>query len=214
MTRILLIDDHALFREAIARVLAGQPDFQIAGECATVEEGLEVVKKEQVDVVLLDINLGSQQGGAFLNLARAQGYQGNILVVTAGVSKFEAARLMQRGCCGIFLKHERPQVLIESIRGIAKGETKSVPALSQQQLNEAVQENQRPLTRRERQVLRGVFSGQTNKEIAFDLGVSEPLVKAVVQQLFAKAGVRNRSQLVRAAVEQYWKDVEETAENP
>jgi len=58
-----------------------------------------------------------------------------------------------------------------------------------------------------------VFSGHTNKEIAFELGVSEPLVKAVVQQLFAKAGVRNRSQLVRAAVEQYWKDVEETAED-
>jgi DNA-binding NarL/FixJ family response regulator len=213
MVRILLIDDHALFREAIARVLAAQPDFRIAGECATVEEGLEVVKKEPVDVVLLDINLGSQQGGAFLNLARAEGYQGNILVVTAGVSKFEATRLMQRGCCGIFLKHERPQLLIESIRGIAKGERTSVPALNQQQFAEAVQENQRPLTRRERQVLRGVFGGRTNKEIAYDLGVSEPLVKAVVQQLFAKTGVRNRSQLVRAAVEQYWKEVEETAED-
>jgi len=213
MVRILLIDDHALFREAIARVLAAQPDFRIAGECATVEEGLEVVKKEPVDVVLLDINLGSQQGGAFLNLARAGGYQGNILVVTAGVSKFEATRLMQRGCCGIFLKHERPQLLIESIRGIAKGERASVPALNQQQFAEAVQENQRPLTRRERQVLRGVFGGRTNKEIAYDLGVSEPLVKAVVQQLFAKTGVRNRSQLVRAAVEQYWKEVEETAED-
>jgi len=137
MVRILLIDDHALFREAIARVLANQPDFQIAGECATVEEGLEVVKKVPVDVVLLDINLGSQQGGAFPNLARAEGYQGNILVVTAGVSRFEAARLMQRGCCGIFLKHERPQLLIESIRGIAKGEQRSVPALSQQQFDEA-----------------------------------------------------------------------------
>jgi DNA-binding NarL/FixJ family response regulator len=62
-------------------------------------------------------------------------------------------------------------------------------------------------------VLRGVFGGRTNKEIAYDLGVSEPLVKAVVQQLFAKTGVRNRSQLVRAAVEQYWKEVEETAED-
>jgi len=211
MVRILLIDDHALFREAIARVLAAQPDFQIAGECATFEEGLEVVKREPVDVVLLDINLGSQQGSAFPNLARAEGYQGHILVVTAGVSKFEASRLMQRGCCGIFLKHERPQVLIENIRGIANGERRSMPAATQSQLDEAIHENQRPLTRRERQVLRGVFSGHTNKEIAFDLGVSEPLVKAVVQQLFAKTGVRNRSQLVRAAVEQYWKDVEETA---
>jgi DNA-binding NarL/FixJ family response regulator len=211
-TRILLIDDHALFREAIARVLAAQPDFEIAGECATVEEGLNIVKQEPVDVVLLDINLGSHQGGAFLNLSRSQGFVGKVLVVTAGVSKFEAARLMQRGCCGIFLKHERPQVLIESIRGIVAGAPGSVAELNPQ-FDSVTQDTRPALTRRERQVLRGVFGGHTNKEIAYELGVSEPLVKAVVQQLFAKAGVRNRSQLVRAAVEQYWKEMEETAED-
>jgi len=57
-------------------------------------------------------------------------------------------------------------------------------------------------------VLRAVFAGQTNKEIAFKLGVSEPLVKAVLQQLFSKTGVRTRSQLVRIALERYWKELE------
>src|SRR5579864_3390219 len=104
-TRILLIDDHALFREAIARVLAGQPDLEVVGEGATVSEGLEIVKTKAVDIVLLDINLGFEQGGAFPKLARAGGFSGKILVVTAGVSKLEAARLMQRGCAGVFLKH-------------------------------------------------------------------------------------------------------------
>ena len=59
--------------------------------------------------------------------------------------------------------------------------------------------------------MRGVFGGQTNKEIAFGLGVSEPLVKSVMQQLFTKTGVRNRSQLIRIAVERYWKELESEA---
>ncbi len=97
-TRILLIDDHSLFREAIARLLSAEPDFEVAGECATVEEGLSQLQSSNADVVLLDINLGLQQGGAFLNLAWEQGFNGKVLVVTAGVSKIEATRLMARGC--------------------------------------------------------------------------------------------------------------------
>jgi DNA-binding NarL/FixJ family response regulator len=213
-TRILMIDDHSLFREAVARLLGGQPDFEIAGECATVDEGIEVLKEKPVDVVLLDINLGLQQGGAFLTLAREEGFDGKILVVTAGVSKFEAARLLQRGCSGIILKQERPELLIESIRGLAHGTNEGEPAATQDILKHLESAGQRvppPLTRRERQVLRGVFGGQTNKEIAFGLGVSEPLVKAVLQQLFTKTGVRTRSQLVRMAVERYWKELEREA---
>ncbi len=214
-TRILLIDDHALFREAIARLLAAQSDLEIIGEGATVGEGLEIVKSRPVDIVLLDINLGFEQGGAFLNLARAQGFSGKVLVVTAGVSKLEASRLLQRGCAGIFLKHERPQLLIEKIRGIMQGsgqlESETTDAVSTE-LKNTDRDGQRPLTPRERQVLCGVFSGRTNKEIAHKLGVSESLVKAFVQQLFLKAGVRSRAQLVRAAVERYWKELEEGCE--
>jgi DNA-binding NarL/FixJ family response regulator len=214
-TRILLIDDHALFREAIARLLAAQTDIEVIGEGATVGEGLEIVKSRPVDIVLLDINLGFEQGGAFLNLARAEGFSGKVLVVTAGVSKLEAGRLLQRGCAGIFLKHERPQLLIEKIREIMKGtnqpERESTDIVLTE-LKNGDRETQRPLTPRERQVLCGVFSGRTNKEIAHKLGVSESLVKAFVQQLFLKAGVRSRAQLVRAAVERYWKELEEGCE--
>ena len=214
-TRILLIDDHALFREAIARVLAAQPDLEVVGEAATVDEGLETVRARPVDIVLLDINLGFEQGGAFLNQARAEGFHGKVLVVTAGVSKFEAARLLQRGCAGIFLKHERPQLLIEKIRHIMDGTDPAAdqPAgslLKQLKIGEA--DNRRPLTPREREVLRSVFRGQTNKEIAYELDVSESLVKALVQQLFQKTGVRSRAQLVRVAVERYWEELEQEPE--
>lgn len=209
--RIALIDDHALVRGGIARLLAAQPDFEVVAEAATIEEGLEVVKTKPVDIVLLDINLGTQQGGAFLTLARAQGYAGKVLVVTAGISKLETSRLLQRGCAGVFLKHERPPVLIEKIRAIVSAAEGDLP-LDGRGGAEVVQDGQDtpPLTPRERQVLRRVFAGETNKAIAFELGISEPLVKAFVQQLFTKTGVRSRSQLVRVAVERYWKELEES----
>jgi two-component system, NarL family, nitrate/nitrite response regulator NarL len=211
LIRILLIDDHSLFREAIARLLSREPDFQIAGECTGVDEAIGILQTKPVDLVLLDIDLGSQQGGAFLPLAHALGFRGKILVVTAGVSKFEAARLMEKGCHGIFLKQERPQLLIERIR--ATMETASQPAdVPAESVPVDGPNSGRPFTPREKQVLRAVFAGQTNKEIASHLSVSEPLVKAVLQQLFAKTNVRTRSQLVRVAIERHWKDLEASDE--
>ncbi|MEQ1884994.1 MAG: response regulator transcription factor [Bryobacteraceae bacterium] len=212
-TRILLIDDHSLFREAIARLLGGEPDFILAGECSTVDEGLAIVAQEPVDIVLLDINLGLQQGGAFPALARTAGYTGKILVVTAGVSKVEAKRLRDRGCSGIVLKQERPQLLIERIRQAMspEGIPPEIPS-GEHPIPETSETGAPRFTARERQVLRGVFAGQSNKEIAFAHGISEPLVKAVIQQLFEKTGVRTRVQLVRVAIEKYWQDLEEEAE--
>ncbi len=206
--RILLVDDHVLVREAIARLLEAQPDLEVVGQTATVEEAIEIVARAPVDMVLLDINLGSQQGSAFLHLAQEQGFQGRILVVTAGVSKREAARLLERGCAGIFLKHERPTLLIDRIRAINRGE--SPPELAAQAAAFRELDSQAPrfsFTPREIQVLRGVCGGLLNKEIAFELGISEPLVKAFVQQLFTKTGVRNRAQLVRIAVEEYFDQI-------
>ena len=75
----------------------GVSPFQIAGESSTVDDGIRILKSTRVDIVLLDINLGLQQGGAFPKLAREEGFSGKILVVTAGVSKLEASRLLQRG---------------------------------------------------------------------------------------------------------------------
>ena len=210
--RILLIDDHSLFREAIARLLERQTDFSIAGECSTVDQGVQILKGTPVDVVLLDIDLGLQQGGAFLKLARDEGFTGKIVVVTAGVSRIEASRLLQRGCSRIILKHQAPDLLIQAIREVSQGPDDGTDAGSVkselQKLGSSGPPVSNPMTNRERQVLRGVFAGLANKEIAFNLGISEPLVKSIVQQLFNKTGVRTRTQLVRVAIEHYWKELE------
>jgi len=186
-TQILLIDDHALVREAIASMLSAQPDFEVAGEVATIEDALEVVKTKHIDLVLLDIDLGSQKGGAFVNLARSSGFNGRILVVTAGVSKVEATRLLQNGCSGVLSKLERPRLLIERIRKIVDGSEETDPGkMGVEELLPADKEPNKPLTPRQLQVFRRVFNGRSNKEIATELGISESMVKSFVQQLFHK----------------------------
>jgi DNA-binding NarL/FixJ family response regulator len=205
--RILLVDDHSLLREALSRVLAAEPDFAVAGECASVDEALRIVTATDLDIVLLDINLETEQGGTFLNRAAAAGYHGKVLVVTAGIGEREAAWLLHRGCSGIFLKNEPVSTLVEQIRAVVKG-TAVLDPTSVKAMVSVAQSNAHspdtPLSARESEVLRHVCGGLANKEIAHRMGISENTVKSFMQQLFAKTGARSRAQLVAAAIEHYW----------
>src|SRR5215469_15079622 len=93
-TRILIVDDHALFREMLAKALAAQPDFEVVGEFASTGDAVALLKEQAVDLVLLDINLGVEQGNSFIVRAHAAGFTGKVPVVTAGVSDREAAWLL------------------------------------------------------------------------------------------------------------------------
>lgn len=204
--RIFLIDDHSLFRESLARLLADEPDFEIAGKCPSVEEALSVLASRPADIVLLDLELGGEHGSAFFSRARQAGFHGRVLVVAAAVSRPEAMELVKLGVSGFFLKESPPELLAKSIRQVMKGET----WLDQRYLEAVAQivrppaEDQKPqFTERERSVLRGVLEGLLNKEIAHRLGISESSVKSAVQHLFEKTGVKTRGQLVRAALEKH-----------
>jgi len=205
--RILLIDDHALFREGLARLLGAEPDFEMLVPCSSVDEALRVLDTTSADFVLLDYDLGNERGSRFLVQAREHGFTGKILVVTAGLSDSEAADLLRRGASGIFLKHNPPSLLSKAIRKVMEGEVwldqRYLKAFLTEQLATEPPDRSRRLTDRERDVLRGVMEGQASKEIAARLQVSESSVKATLQQLFLKTGVRSRSQLVRVALEQY-----------
>ena len=200
--RILVVDDHALFRTTLARSLGAEPDFLVAGECGTVQEGLAVIKDSPVDLVLLDINLGAEQGGSFLNSIRSSGFRGKVLVVTAGVSEREASWLLKHGCAGIFLKTEPLNTLFNSVREIVRdGATyKTSPGVT----STPEANVRRPLSARESRVLRYVCEGLSNKEIAGRMEVSESNIKSHLQQLFSKTGARSRAQLVSLAIEDYW----------
>jgi two-component system nitrate/nitrite response regulator NarL len=203
---ILLVDDHALFRESAARLLASEPGFHVAAHCDSVEAALSTLQKTHIDIVLLDFDLGRCDGGEFMCLARQQGFVGKVLVVTAGVDKREAADLIRNGISGIFMKRDSAALLIEGIRDVLAGKVWFDRQLLQEAIGgvEPRQESKAErFTERERQVLSYVFEGLANKEIAERIGVTESSVKASLQQLFSKTGVRTRSQLVRIALEQY-----------
>lgn len=205
--RILVVDDHTLFRESVARLLAAEPDFEIAGHCASAGGALQLVQQKPVDVVLLDYDLGEDKGTDFLAKANALGFQGRVLVVTAGVTELEAAEMIRQGIAGILRKHCSPAALAQSIREVHQGKEQFEPGYLRSVLagiGAPQPELQRKkLTGRELQVLRLVFEGLANKEIADRLQLSESSVKATLQQLFAKTGVRTRSQLVRIVLEAY-----------
>jgi DNA-binding NarL/FixJ family response regulator len=155
--------------------------------------------------VLLDFDLGDEQGNGFISSARQSGYKGKVLMVTAGMTAMECCAALRLGASGIVLKHSSPDTLANAIRLVANGETwvdlKIGLQIAEQFSRGDTQSLPRALTEREDQVLRGVFEGLTNKEIAEKMGVLENSVKVTLRQLFDKTGVRTRSELVRIALE-------------
>ncbi len=209
--RILLVDDHSLFRESLSRLLQTESDFQIVGDCATATEALALAGLNEVDIVLLDYDLGEEEGTRFLEQAAGRGFAGRILLVTAGMSDIVMFRALQGGSSGIFLKHSAPGHLVDAIRKVIAGEMWLDPGVTRSVIAAATGSSSQKriakgLTEREQAVLKGVFEGLTNKEVGARLEISESSVKAVLQQLFDKTGVRTRSQLVRIALEEHSQD--------
>ncbi|MBZ5727024.1 MAG: response regulator transcription factor [Acidobacteriia bacterium] len=202
--RALLVDDHALFRESVARVLESDPALHIE-HCASIREALHLLSQHPFDLVLLDHDLGSERASQFLPAARQGGFEGRVLVVTAWVSDTEARRLMRQGVAGIFLKEAPLSELSEAIRAVAGGGMWLDRSFARMEEDAGAGGQAAPpvFNDRERRALRFVLEGLSNKEIAWRLQISESYVKAILQSLFQKTGVRTRGQLVRVAVEQY-----------
>jgi DNA-binding NarL/FixJ family response regulator len=204
--RLLLIDDHVLFRESLSRLLASEPDFDMVADCGTTRDALEILGRRPVDLVLLDFDLGDDHGGQCITALRRAGHAQPILMVTAGMTATESSAALRLGAAGIFLKHNAAGTLAQAIRLISGGAIWVDQRVLQLMADGVALREQREqrdliLTAREEQVLQGVFEGLANKEIATRLNVSESSVKATLQQLFRKSGVRTRSQLVRIALE-------------
>ena len=205
--RILLIDDHALFRESVARLLDAEHGFEVVGDCSSSAEALRILKSREVDMILLDLDLGTERGSDLLEKLRVESFTGKILLVTAGVNQSEVPNLIRKGISGIFMKHGSPALLVQGIREAMEGRA----IFEQDMLRRSLETDEQPevrqaadkLSERERKVLSFILEGLANKQIADRLQSSESAVKASLQQLFAKTGVRTRSQLVRIALEQF-----------
>lgn len=207
--QILLVDDHTLFREGVSRLLGTELAFKVVAS-GSIKEALAVLRQRQIDIVLLDFDLGQRDGTRFVRLAKEQGFGGKILVVTAGVEEHEAAELIRCGISGIFMKQNSAALLAQGIRDVMAGKVWFDQELLQATMHGSAtlpESQSGRFTQRERQVLSYVFEGLANKEIAARIGVSESSVKATLQQLFSKTGVHTRGQLVRIALEQDWSEL-------
>ena len=200
----LLVDDHAVFRESVARALDAGLEFAMTS-CATIREAVHILTQTPIDIVLLDHDLGSERASQFLPAARQIGFTGRVLIVTAWISDTEARRLVRQGVSGIFLKESPLDVLAESMRAVAAGQIwldKRYANLADEP--QGAESGTGPkFNERQRKVMRFVLEGLSNKEISGRLQISESYVKAILQSLFQQTGVRTRGQLVRVALEQY-----------
>jgi two-component system nitrate/nitrite response regulator NarL len=207
--RILLVDDHVLFRESVARFLDSEPGFEVVGGCGNVEEARHLLQEKDIDLVLLDFDLGQHDGLDFIRMIERLHFKGKVLLVTASIGDADAASLIRHGIAGIIPKHNSPALLAEAIRDVLSGRAWFEPdhlykiMARAGSINEKRQTPTDKLTNRERQVLLFVFDGLTNRDIADQLQVSESTIKVALHQLFLKTGASTRGQLVRIALERY-----------
>lgn len=220
--RLVLLDDHALFRACLGHLLASEPDLEVVGECGTSAEALEILKASSVDVVLVDFNFGTEHGNDFITAARHAGYAGRFLIVAGSADARNSAIALKLGASGIFLKSESAERLLQAIRLVGNGGTwvdqKIIQRLAGQVIDRYprldVQRSSGHMEDRERNVLQGIMGGLTNRKIGDNIGLSESNVKNIVQRLFGRAGVKRRSQLVRAALEGSLDGAQEFAHPP
>jgi DNA-binding NarL/FixJ family response regulator len=165
----------------------------------------------QADVVLLDFDLGDGERIDLIASLKSHQQSARVLMVTAGMPDAAALKVMQAGASGIFLKHGTLDELLKAVECVAAGEiwldSHELRAIVASPLAGSVaRDRERNLTARQSEVMRGILDGLSNKEIAVAINASESSVKAVIQELFRKAGVRTRSQLVRIAIEKHSSD--------
>jgi DNA-binding NarL/FixJ family response regulator len=211
--RLLLVDDHTLFRESLRRLLESESGVEISGDFATAEDALEALQGDLTfDAALIDYELsehgaGRDNGLDLVRRIRLLRPDARVLMVTAGMGTADLVRAVTELNAGIFLKTEPTVELMLAIQRTAQGERwissrASLALLSSHDLSAVPErQGQELLSARESRVLRGVLEGQSNKEIGAQLGMTESSVKAVLQKLFERTGVRSRSQLVRYAIE-------------
>ncbi len=200
--RLYILDDHALFRDALARLLDSDETLEVVGASGSTEQALADLLRLRPDILILDYDLGDQNTLKLVAELRRENYGGRILLVTAGLPDEHALEFIRLGVAGVFHKQKPPEELHNSIRELAEGRVLLDQSYLQTLASAAVKPRSN-LTNRDKQVLRFLVEGRANKEIAAALSISESAVKSNLQQLFAKTGVRTRSQLVRIALEEY-----------
>lgn len=203
MTRILLVDDHTLFRSGIRALLASQEDIDVVGEAGEGSEALKLCQILKPNIVLLDLNMPGLSGLEVLKLMLEDSPQQLVIMLTLSEEADDLLKALQLGAKGYLLKNSNVDYLVNAIRLVAQGGTAIQPEMTstlvaglRQNKKEETEEKEQ-LTLREKEVLKLVSSGQSNKEIARKLDIGESTVKFHIQSILRKLNLSSR---VQAAV--------------
>jgi DNA-binding NarL/FixJ family response regulator len=206
-TRILIVADPGIFRDTLVTALAAENGFRIVAQFSTLTDAVGTLAMKPADVILVDFELRDDTGRSLITWAAAEEIQPQFLVMTGGLKQADAVWLIRQRVAGIFLKQNSLSELIAAVRAVAQGgnwlDQPFLKLVMETLADGKAPESGPYLTERERATLRFLSEGCTNKEIGSRLQVSEPAVKATVQRLFNKIGVRSRGHLIRIAFEKY-----------
>jgi DNA-binding NarL/FixJ family response regulator len=209
--KVLLVDDHTIFRRGIASILRDQENLDVVGEASDGNEGVEAAKRLHPDVVLMDLNMPNCGGLEATLRLQTEAPGANILVLTVSEKESDLFGAVRAGARGYLLKESEPEELIEGIHQIARGGVIVSPAMAAKLLGELRSERQASegeapadvaaLSQREVEVLQEVAKGASNKAIAATLYISENTVKTHLRNIMDKLHLANRSQAAAYAVQ-------------
>lgn len=225
--RILLVDDHGLFREGVKRILELEPGMNIVGECGSGDEALEKVELLQPDVILMDINMPNLNGVEATNLIIKRSTSARVIILSIHDDEQYVYRTLRCGASGYLLKEMDAESLVEAVRVVAGGGTYIHHKVTGKLINEfrrLSDEDERyreelaaanasepedleiweSLTPRERDVLKLMAEGNNNRSIGLKLYISEKTVKNHVSSILMKMGVDDRTQAVVQAIHNGW----------
>lgn len=206
--RVLLVDDHTLFRKGLAELLEQRGEICVAGIAGNGDDALKQLKESEPDVVITDLNMPPHGGLALLRQIRADGWRGPVLVLTVSDAEDDLASAMSAGAQGYLLKDMEPDDVVDAVQRAVRGETVVAPAMTlklvhllqgggQSQKTDALQQ----LTAREREILDYLAQGLSNKAIARALDISHDTVKLHVRHILAKLNLTSRVEAAVFAVE-------------
>lgn len=204
--RILLADDHILFRKGLAQLLNAQPDFQVIGEAGDGLEALDKARETMPDLILMDINMPRCDGREATRRIKSELPYVVIVILTVSDDDQDLFVALKHGAQGYLLKKMDPEDLFGQLRGLARGEAPLSRLIASKLLREFARdatpapEGEAALTPREQQVLQLVARGLTNREIADKLVVAENTVKNHLRNILAKLHLGNRVQAAAYAL--------------